>query len=218
MRIKVEIRIQPEARRVQPLTLDLIVPPEEFLARKAEFLADHMRYVERYRKARLGPRVTLIFENRQTLWFRVQDLIATARITDPRAQERELQFHNRLLPSAGGLQAALLLDTPASSSADPETWTSLRGEGISMHLGPHRVLRANMLSADPADRCWGTAHWIQFLPDTTHLELLADPDIQVWCAIQSGTYSQAGNPLSADMRRSLIEDIATNDAHKHQSR
>jgi hypothetical protein len=75
-----------------------------------------------------------------------------------------------------------------------------------------------MLSADPADRCWGTAHWIQFLPDTTDLELLAEQSIQVWCAIQSGTYSQAGNPLSADMRRSLIEDIATNDAHKHQSR
>lgn len=196
---------------MRPLTIDLIIAPEEFSAHRREHLAKHMRYVERYRKTRLGPRATLVFENRQTLWFRVQEIIATARVTDPKAQQRELDHHSALLPAAGGLQAALLLDVPPGREADPNTWADLRGEAVTMHLGPERTLRANILSANPEDRCWGTAHWVQFLPDDDGLGLLADPRIPVWFSIRSGEYSEASRPITDDMRQSLVKDLLPDD-------
>lgn len=197
---------------MRPLTLDLIIPPEEFLAGQDEHLAKHMRYVDRYRKVRMGLRATLVFEDRQTLWFRVQQVIAMARLNDPKAQQRELDHHNMLLPSAGGLQAALLLDTPGNPGADAETWRGLTGQDIAMHLGPQKTLRANILSANPEDRCWGTAHWVQFLPEDADLESLTDPATGVWFSIRSGDYHEASHPISPDIRQSLIKDLIPDDA------
>ena len=207
-----------EARPLRPLTLDLIIPPEEFVANRREHLAKHMRYVDRYRKTRVGPRATLVFENRQTLWFRVQEIISTARLTDPKAQQRELDHHSNLLPSAGGLQAALLLDVPAGPKADPETWRDLRGADVAMHLGPERTLRANILSANPEDRCWGTAHWVQFLPEEADLELLTDPQVGIWFSLRSGDYIEASQPITDDMRQSLIKDLLPDDAPEFHQR
>src|SRR5205823_3722573 len=92
-----------------PLTVDDLVPLEEYVARRREYFDSHRRYIDRYRRVRVGPRLTLIFENRQTLWFRVQEIIRIARLADRAEIEQELNLYNRLLPGPNLLQAALLI-------------------------------------------------------------------------------------------------------------
>src|SRR5215831_5896190 len=92
-----------------PLTVDDLLPLNEYANRRREFFDSHVRYVDRYRRVRLGPRLTLVFENRQTLWFRVQEVLRVARLADPARVREELAVYNRLLPGAGRLQAALLI-------------------------------------------------------------------------------------------------------------
>ena len=38
------------------LTLDDLLPLEEFAGRRREFFTAHLRYLDRYRRVRLGPR------------------------------------------------------------------------------------------------------------------------------------------------------------------
>ena len=57
---------------MEALTADDLLPLDEYAGRRRELFASHARYLDRYRRVRLGPRVTLLFENRQTLWFRAQ--------------------------------------------------------------------------------------------------------------------------------------------------
>ncbi len=57
---------------MRPLTPDDLLPLEEFAGQRRQHFEAHRRYVDRYRRVRLGPRLALVFENRQTLWFRVQ--------------------------------------------------------------------------------------------------------------------------------------------------
>src|SRR6266700_2403855 len=59
-----------------PLTLEDLLPLEEYAGRRREFFEAQCRYLDRYRRVRVGPRATLSFENRQTLWFRVQEELA----------------------------------------------------------------------------------------------------------------------------------------------
>src|SRR5262245_37086945 len=94
---------------MKPLTLDDLLPLEEFAARRRELFQAHHRYLDRVRRVRLGPRVTLLFENRQTLWFRVQEILRVARLTETARVQQELDLHNRLLPQPGQLQASLLI-------------------------------------------------------------------------------------------------------------
>src|SRR3954447_13062531 len=94
---------------MEALTLDDLLPLAEFAGRRSEFFSAHARYLDRYRRVRIGPRLTLVFENRQTLWFRVQEVLRIARLADPVRVQRELDLLNALLPTRNRLQAALLL-------------------------------------------------------------------------------------------------------------
>src|SRR6202171_650063 len=93
-----------------PLTVDDLVPLEEYATRRKEFFDAHRRYMDRYRRVRIGPKLMLLFENRQTLWFRVQEVIRVARLADAREVQLELNLYNRLLPGKNLLQAALLIE------------------------------------------------------------------------------------------------------------
>src|SRR6516225_6673804 len=95
---------------MRPLTLDDLMPLDEYAGRRREFFESHRRYLDRYRRVRTGPRLTLLFENRQTLWFRVQELLRVARLAEPGLVQQELDLYNRLLPGRGWLQAALLIE------------------------------------------------------------------------------------------------------------
>src|SRR5262249_39900316 len=96
--------------RMLPLTVDDLLPLEEYAPKRKEYFDAHRRYVDRYRRVRIGPKLTLIFENRQTLWFRVQEVIRIARLADAADLHQELSLYNRLLPAGNVLQAALLID------------------------------------------------------------------------------------------------------------
>src|SRR4051812_4753161 len=77
------------AARMQPLTLDDLLSLEEYVGRRPEIFATQARYLDRYRRVRVGPKLTLVFENRQTLWFRVQEVVRVARLADPHRVQRE---------------------------------------------------------------------------------------------------------------------------------
>src|SRR5215831_15015970 len=95
---------------MRPLTLDDLLPLEEYASRRREFFESLTRYLDRYRRVRVGPLLTLLFENRQTLWFRVQEILRVSRLSEPTRVQQELDLYNRLLPGPNHLQAALLID------------------------------------------------------------------------------------------------------------
>ena len=89
-----------------PLTIDDLLPLEEFASRRKEFFDAQRRYVDRYRRVRIGPRLTLIFENRQTLWFRVQEIVRVARLYRPTSdQGKRRHRHDRRLVREEGSAA-----------------------------------------------------------------------------------------------------------------
>src|ERR1700716_4222638 len=117
---------------MRPLTLDDLLPLEEYAGRRREFLEAWGRCLDRYRRVRIGPRATLLFENRQTLWFRLQEVLRVARLDEPARVRQELAIYNRLLPGRGRLQAALLIavEDEANLTAQLAPWQGLRGEHL----------------------------------------------------------------------------------------
>src|ERR1043166_495294 len=129
--------------RMLPLTVDDLLPLEEYATRRKEFFDAQRRYVDRYRRVRIGPKLMLIFENRQTLWFRVQEVIRIARLADSHEVQQELNLYNRLLPERNLLQAALLIEIADSSQLGVElaAWRRLSGEQLKLQIGNHAIDR-----------------------------------------------------------------------------
>jgi hypothetical protein len=190
--------------------VDDLLPLEEYASRRGEFAAALRRYLDRYRRVRIGPRLTLLFENRQTLWFRLQEVLHITRLAEPDRVQQELNVYNRLLPGRGRLQAALLIDVDDEARLAQELapWRELRGEDLVLRLGPVQV-PADLVTCRPEDRAVGAAHWVQFACDTQARRLLADFRRPAHCAALLPAYRHDGPPLSEDVRQSLLDDLAT---------
>ena len=191
-----------------PLTVDDLLPLEEYAVRRREFFDSHRRYIDRCRRIPIGPRMTLIFENKKTLWYRVQEVVRVARLADRDEVQQELNLYNRLLPSEGLLQAALLIDMDESRLADEvRSWRQLDGAQLKLLIG-RTECPATLVTSRPEDRCAGAAHWVQFALDDRARDRLADFHVPAGFTFDNGAYQQTSAPLSAELRESLLDDLA----------
>jgi hypothetical protein len=62
------------------------------------------------RRLALGPHLTLLFENGQTIWYQVEEMLRAEKIAAPDAIQHEIDTYNELLPPAGGLAATMLIE------------------------------------------------------------------------------------------------------------
>jgi hypothetical protein len=62
------------------------------------------------RRTSLGPHMSVVFENHDTMLLQVQEMLRTERITDEAAIAHELETYNELVPAAGNLSATLFIE------------------------------------------------------------------------------------------------------------
>jgi hypothetical protein len=197
---------------MRPLSLDDLLPLDEYAGRRREHFESLTRYVDRYRRVRIGPRLTLLFENRQTLWFRVQEVVRIARLADPQEVQGELDLYNRLLPGKNRLQAALVIDVADESRLTTElaAWQELRGDDLVFHIGA-RDYPADLVTCRPEDRSIGAAHWVQFVLDPAGRRLAADFRQPAYFSVTNAAYEHESPPLSEEVRQSLLDDLVMSD-------
>jgi len=64
------------------------------------------------RRLSLGPHVTVVFENHDTVLLQVQEMLRTERITREGAVQHEIETYNELIPVAAELSATLMVEIP----------------------------------------------------------------------------------------------------------
>lgn len=92
-----------------PLTQNDLLPYAEYeLGRQA--YRQRIIALKKRRRISIGNLVTLIFENRETVLFQIQEMIRTERIFDPQKVQEELDVYNALLPGRGELSATFFIE------------------------------------------------------------------------------------------------------------
>jgi hypothetical protein len=67
-------------------------------------------YEKERRRLHVGSHLTLLFENAQTAWYQIHEMIRTEKMTQREAIQHEIDTYNELLPAAGELAATLLIE------------------------------------------------------------------------------------------------------------
>src|SRR5579864_4252661 len=193
---------------MHPLTLDDMVPLAEYAARRQEFWEVHRNYRNRYRRVAVGPEVVVIFENRQTLWFRIQEILRIARMDEPELVQQQLDWFNQLLPGRDQLHAGLVvLETPGEGPVrDWGYWSEVAGHHVRLHLGS-TAIPSHLLTCRPADRAGGTAGWLEFSLSPEEQAALADYQQPARLEVYYKDYRYTSGVLSHEMRQSLMEDL-----------
>jgi hypothetical protein len=91
------------------LALDDISDLRAYERERDEF-RDHVIALKKKRRIGVGPIVTLVFENRDTIRFQIQEMARAERMLTDEAIQTELDIYNPLIPAAGQLSATMFLE------------------------------------------------------------------------------------------------------------
>src|ERR1700688_657266 len=83
------------------------------------------------RRLHVGSHLTFIFENAQTAWYQIEEMIRTEKMAEREAIQHEIDTYNELIPAVGELAATLLIEY-----ADPQERDAAltRLVGLERHL------------------------------------------------------------------------------------
>ena len=101
-----------------PLTQTDLLSHADYEAQRPAFQQQVIGLKKR-RRIEVGPLVTLIFENRETLRFQIQEMIRAERIFEPAKIQEELDVYNGLLPCHGELSATLMIEITDNDRIKP---------------------------------------------------------------------------------------------------
>jgi hypothetical protein len=94
---------------MNPLSVTDISNLHEYELERADFRRRVIELKSRRRIA-LGPLMTLVFENRDTVRFQIQEMARVERIVQPEKVQHEVDVYNELLPGAGEVAATLFIE------------------------------------------------------------------------------------------------------------
>ena len=100
---------QPGNQASRQLTLTDIVDSRAY-EREREAFRSRVIALKRRRRISLGPVVTLLFENRDTIRFQIQEMARVERIITDEGIQEELDIYNPMIPEPGHLSATLFLE------------------------------------------------------------------------------------------------------------
>jgi hypothetical protein len=91
------------------LTADDIADLRAYERERAVFRA-HVIQLKRRRRIPVGPFVTFLFENRDTIRFQIQEMARVEKLITDEAIQDELDTYNPLIPEPGELSATLFIE------------------------------------------------------------------------------------------------------------
>jgi hypothetical protein len=67
---------------------------------------------KQYRKVYIGEHVVLLFENKNTIQYQIQEMLRIEKIFDAEGIQEELDAYNPLIPDGSNLKAVMLIEYP----------------------------------------------------------------------------------------------------------
>lgn len=92
-----------------PLTPADLLPLETYARERKDFRERAIAH-KKARKLHVGAHVTLLFEDRLTIQYQVQEILRTEKIFEPAGIEEELEAYNPLIPDGRNLKATMLIE------------------------------------------------------------------------------------------------------------
>jgi hypothetical protein len=158
------------------------------------------------RRVSVGDKVSLVFENRDTVMFQIQEMLRAEKITDLDKIRDEIEVYNGLIPDTGELSATLFLEIEDQGHLREELLKFLGvDEAVYFNVGDYSIharfepghSKKDKISAVQYMRFSFGEKQIQALTGTGKAELLIDhPNYR------------ARAPIEAETKKSLIEDLA----------
>src|SRR3954471_11024593 len=198
---------------VTKLTMDDIVDLRAY-ERERDAFRSHIIEVKKKRRVAIGPIVTLVFENRDTIRFQIQEMARAERMMRDEQIQGELDAYNPLIPERGQLSATLFIEL--TSKDELMEWlpklvgiersvevTIGEGDGAEVIRCTPEAAHESQLSRDAMT---ASVHYVHFQLTAEQVKRFGALSEPVVLAVNHSAYLE-GARLGDDTRASLLEDL-----------
>ncbi len=165
--------------------------------------------LKKARRVQVGRYLTFVFENRETVWFQIQEMVRAERIVDEGKIAEEVEVYNGLLPRAGELAATMMIEITETAAIKP-VLDKLLGidtrDYVRLTVGPHVVVGDFESGHSDEERGKLSAvHFVRFtLPPASRTIFMA-AEVAV---VVDHPNERARTVLSEETKYSLLQDLS----------
>jgi uncharacterized protein DUF3501 len=189
------------------LTREDVLSIEDYEKQRETFRSRIIALKQR-RRISIGPLLTLVFENRETLRFQIQEMLRVERILDPAKVQDELNVYNALLPTSHELSATLLIEI--TEEAKMKEWLDRfmgldRGPTVAIKAGGETVF-GEFEGGHSHDTKISAVHFVRFRPSDTMKAAFADLRQPVSLTVDHNGYRETVS-VPGSMREEWLSDL-----------
>jgi Protein of unknown function (DUF3501) len=194
-----------------PLRIDEVLSAEAY-EREREAFRRRIIALKARRRISIGDRVTMVFENRDTMRFQVQEMVRVERIVDRAKIQDELDVYNALLPGKRELSATLFIEITESERIKEELdrFQGLdRNQTLALRAGAESVFGEFEGGHSKEDKI-SAVHFVKFKPSAAFIHALATSENPATVSISHPGY-QLQVPVSSELRQEWLSDLKAGD-------
>ncbi|MGH7784347.1 MAG: DUF3501 family protein [Candidatus Binatia bacterium] len=158
------------------------------------------------RRVAVGDKVSMVFENRDTVIFQIQEMLRAEKIADLDKIREEIAVYNELIPNSGELSATMFLEIEDQDHLRDDLLKFLGiDKAVSLKIGPH-VVSARFEEGHSKEDKISAVQYVRFPFDSAAQAafvsgekarlVIAHPNYRVEVA------------LAPEVQKSLAEDLA----------
>jgi hypothetical protein len=192
---------------MKPITISDIKNIAEYEKARSDF---RLRIIEikKHRRVSVGPTITLLFENRDTILSQIQEMMRAERIVHDDKIQHEIDVYNQLLPGPNELSATMFIEITQNDQIKSELDRLLgltRSDHVSIVIGDERVPAIFEEGHEQDDRV-SAVQYVRFrFSDSEKNRFLSSP-AEVGIAITHPNYN-VKTDIPKDVYDSLVTDF-----------
>jgi hypothetical protein len=189
---------------MEPIRLEEVLGRERYGAER-DRIRQRLIAHKRTRRLAVGDRLTLVFEDRATIWYQVQEMLCVEQIVDLDAIRDELAVYNQLLPGPAELSATLLVEIEDQGRIREELQRLIGiDEHVALEVGDARV-RATFEAGRRTEERMSAVQYVRFpLDDGARAALAAGRPLVL--VVEHPGY-RVRTVLPEPMRAALAADV-----------
>jgi hypothetical protein len=197
------------ARGFQKLLPGDLFSLEQYSKRRPQFRPQVLAHKKR-RTVQVGPNATLLFEDRLTVQYQVQEMLRIERIFESAGIADELGAYNPLIPDGSNWKATLLIEYPDAEErkvalarlkgVEGRCWVQVAGYERVHAIADEDLEREN-------DEKTSAVHFLRF-ELAPAMVAAAKGGARISVGVDHPLYRHAVEPIAAEVRDALVADLA----------
>ncbi|MBE3556848.1 MAG: DUF3501 family protein [Firmicutes bacterium] len=191
---------------VKLVTAEEILSPEAY-APVREQRRQEVRAIKDRRRLHIGDRVTIYFENHDTMAYQIQEMVRAENMHEPEKIQEEVEIYNDLVPQGNQLCATMFIEITEQSQI-PVILGELVGieNHVALMIGEERVAATPDEDLTRTDKT-ASVHYLKFNLNEVHAEAIRNGSAPLRLVIDHPRYTESAT-VPETLRQELAQDLA----------